>query len=414
MNSAALQSRTTTQARTTFEEVREQVKMDDSGKWDVLARREQLTLRNGDLAVPLDESSEHIERLTPTAWATGQLCQRLNIPVSYFRRCPSVLQDIQANFWLKQSSLLSREDEGRSRNGQASETQQSSKSERWLLRARHGTLRGILSDRYSKLDNETLLGSVQQVLDGAGAGRFSISWFALSDESLHLRLVDPAVAREALPDDRLMAGVHIANSEIGKRAVTVDAMVYRLVCENGLVRLVKGKSLLYQRHIHLPQERFGSALESSVEHALDAAAGFMEQMILATREPIKDVEDTLKRIAERWNLSQQTQEQVQRSLLAEKADQQESLYGLVNSLTSAAQLLPADDRYDIEVLAGHLVEHGVAKSLAVKGSVRRAPDDGTAIGTNGHAVPERSSKTIIAEPVTHRLNGHRGVPTPMS
>jgi hypothetical protein len=356
----------------------------------------------------------YLERLTLTSWATGQMCQRLGIPVSYFRRCPTVLQDIQANFWLKQSSLQVREDEGTSQSSQGSEAEQNSKCERWLLRARYRTLRGILSERYSKLDNETLLGSVQQVLDSSGTNRFDISWFALGDESLHLRLVDPAQAREALPDDRLMAGVHIANSEIGKRAVTVDAMVFRLVCANGMVKLVKGKSLLYQRHIHLPQEQFSGALQTAVEQALGAAAGFMEQSAQTSREPVKDVENTLQRIAERWNLTQQTQEQARRALLEERAGQQETLFGLVNSLTSAAQLLPADDRYDVEVLAGHLVEHGVTRSLALKGGVRRTlKEDDLMAGANGQSFHEPSANRVSIELRAHPLNGHHGVSVPL-
>jgi Domain of unknown function (DUF932) len=396
MNSATLRS------KMTFEQVKEQVQADDSGKWDVMAPREQLVLRNGDLAVPLDKGGEHVERLTPTAWATSQLCQCLGIPTGYFRRCPTVLQDMQFNFWIKQSQENSVADRS---NG----NERYVGPERWLLRAKYGTLRGVLSARYARLDNEALLSSVEEVLDGCGAGRFDIGWFALGDESLHLRLVDPTVAREALPDDRLMAGVHIANSEVGKRAVTVDALVYRLVCENGLVRLVKGKSLLYQRHIHLPQEQFAGALQSAVEQALGAAANFMEQLVAATREPVKDVEGTLERIAERWNLSQQTQEQVRRSLLAEKAGQQETLYGLTNSLTSAAQLLPADQRYDLEVLAGHLVEHGVSKSLAIKGSVRKAPIASAAVMPNGDWQPfhEPSVNGIPADSASSMSNGHK-------
>jgi hypothetical protein len=401
MSSAAIQS------RTTFEQVREQVRTDDQGKWDIVAPRKDLVLRNGELAIPLDESSDHVERLVPTSWATGQLCQRLGIPTAYFRRCPAVLQDMQFNFWGRQSQ----EDNGLHEDGSS---QHGGEPERWLLRAKYGTLRGVLSERYSKLDNEMLLSSVQQVLDGASANRFDISWFALGDESLHLRLVDPTVTREALPDDRLMAGVHVANSEIGKRAVTVDAMVWRLVCSNGLIRLVKGKSLLYQRHIHLPQERFAGALESAVEQALIAATGFMEQLIVATHEPVKDVEDTLKKIAERWNLTQQTQEQARRSLLAERVGQQETLYGVVNALTNAAQLLPADHRYDVEVLAGHLLEHGISKSLSLKGSARRMATGSEMMeATGGQALHEPAVNGGSTGHASYLLNGHRSVPAPV-
>jgi len=354
----------TTSSKVTFEQVRDEVRSDDAGKWDLVAPREQLQFEGGALTVSLDDCGQHIERLTPTAWATTQFCQRLGIPASYFRKCPPQLQDAQGNYWIKNAPSEPAENGGKRRS------QHTSKPEQWLLRARYGVLRGVLSERYSRLDNEALLTSVQQVLETVSS-RFETSWFALSDESLHLRLIDPTQKREALPDDGLMAGIHIANSEVGKRAVTVDAMVFRLVCSNGLIRLVKGKSLLYQRHIHLSQDRFAGALETAVGEALGAATSFMDQIAVATRESVKDVEEAIKKISGNWNLSQSTEERVLQALLEERSSQQETLYGVVNAFTNAAQTLPADDRYDLEVLAGHLVEHGIAQSLRVRSSAKR-------------------------------------------
>ena len=55
----------------------------------------------------------------------AQLCQRLHVPTAYFRRCPAFLQDAQVNHWLF-------EDETKREQ-----------PERWLLRAKADTLRGI-------------------------------------------------------------------------------------------------------------------------------------------------------------------------------------------------------------------------------------------------------------------------------
>jgi hypothetical protein len=46
-----------------------------------------------------------------------------------------------------------------------------------------------------------------------------------------------------------------------------------LVCSNGLVRLVKGKSLLQQRHIFVSQSSFKHNLERAMGEALTTAAG---------------------------------------------------------------------------------------------------------------------------------------------
>jgi len=167
-------------------------------------------------------------------------------------------------------------------------------------------------------------------------------------------------AREVLPGDRLVAGLHIANSEVGKRSVTVDALVYRLVCQNGLVRLVKGRSLLHQRHVALTQPRMELALKSAIHDALIQSTGFMERLSWATEQHISDVPGTLDAIASDWGLSQALRGKVQEAILTEPRHLHETLYGLVNGLTGAAQALAADDRYTLEALAGKLLESGVS------------------------------------------------------
>ena len=62
------------------------------------------------------------------------------------------------------------------------------------------------------MDNADLLGTLVPLLED----RFEVRGIALTSESLHLRLVDPRYAREVLLDDRLLAGVHVANSEVGR------------------------------------------------------------------------------------------------------------------------------------------------------------------------------------------------------
>jgi hypothetical protein len=104
-------------------------------------------------------------------------------------------------------------------------------------------------------------------------------------------------------------------------------------------------------------------------------------MARATRTPIPDVDAALVHLAARWNLSETTQEWMKLSLLGEPTGQQESLYGLVNAATSAAQRLSLDERYDLEVLAGQLLESGLPAATLL--SARRADhrDSQTAVPT---------------------------------
>lgn len=357
-------------------EVGERLHADDAGKWDMVTRRDELQMQEGQLIVPAPSGDRSLDL---TTWASGQLCSRLGIPASYFRKCPPDLQDVQANHWLRNArSLAGQQDEAGEQDTPGARTwdegekprsrrsQAGTQPERWRLRAKDDTLRAVVSDRYSPLDNAVLWEQLKnQVPQG-----YRVDWFGLSNESLHLRLVDLERCREVLPGDDLSIGIHVANSEVGGRALSVEALVYRLVCTNGLIRRVGGKSLLRQRHIHISTLRLEAALAEATHRALEEAEGFLNLLKAATLTPIADVDGAIEQLGSRWMLSQGTQEAVKAALLRENPAQQETLYGLINAFTYTAQAMPDEARYDLEVLAGHLAEQGV-KSL--KASSRKTP-----------------------------------------
>ena len=326
-------------------DVNDRIHSDDDGKWDQLIERDEMRMQEGRLRFPRLYRADHPRGLALTRWAQTQLCQRLSIPTAYYRRCPPRLQDDQVNYWMHKEAET------------VTESRQESKPERWLLRAKEDTLRGILSERYAKVNNSEVFRSLEPLVQS----QYEVTWLAITEESLHLRLVDPRLSREVLPGDRVVAGLHIANSEVGKRSVTVDALVYRLVCANGLVRLVKGRSLLHQRHVGVMSARLEMGISKAIKEAIVQGTGFMERMTWATREPISDVEQAISTIGETWGLSETMQAQVTTSLAQETRGQQETLYGLVNAVTNVAQTLLPDERYSLEALAGHLLERGLPR-----------------------------------------------------
>jgi len=287
------------------------------------------------------------------------MCQKLGIPTAYFRRCPAPLQDAQINHWLHRSAEMDGEEPARQTQQEPQQHRHASVTERqWLVRVKADTARGILSERYTRLNNADVLECLGPVL---AQTPFQVGWFAVTDESLHLRLFDPRLSREVLPGDRVVAGLHIGNSEVGKRAITVDALVYRLVCKNGLVRLVKGKSLLHHRHLGFGKGELQVCLDTAMRDALVQSSGFMERLDQATREFVPDVEKALAAIADEANLSEATTQKVKTALGQERHSQRDTLYGLVNALTFTAQSLAPDDRYTLETAAGRLLESGLPR-----------------------------------------------------
>lgn len=364
-----------------LDEVHEKVKADALGKWDAFVPKHELIVHDGRFLLPERYGVGEVEELSLTPWATMQMCQRLGIPTAYYRKCPPDLRDAQANHWLQHGH--------RKTNGKVSGSNghsNPSKRERWLLRAKGHTLRGVLSEHYTPMDDTQLLDSLRPILNG----HYQVDWFGLSDESLHLRVVDPRLTQEVLKDDALSAGVHISNSEVGARSVVVDALVWRLVCSNGLIRLVKGKSLLRQRHIHISTPRFEVALEEAVAQAVQTSHEFVQGMKAATKQPVPDIEKALEKLGIRFGLPQSVQDAAKESILSERSDQQHTVYGLVNGLTRAAQALPDEERYSLEVLAGQLVESGLH-------------------GLNGNGSKDRSHKANVI-PDDHHDNDEEETP----
>ncbi len=348
-------------------ELKRQIAQDDAGKWDLLVPKDRLILSRGQLVLPEEHLEEHPEFLALSPWATAQVCHRLGIPVPYFLRCPTPLQDAQFNHWAWQTG----EEPDEERGGNAGTPRP------WLLRCKAHTVRAVLSDRYRPLDNADLVGTLVPILED----RFEVRGIALTPESFHLRLVDPRLAREVLPNDRLMVGVHVANSETGRRSVTVDALVWRLVCLNGMVRLVRGKSLLRQRHVSWDRPRFADALNRAVCEAVTAGAGLIDRLQAATREPVPDVEGVIRAIGQQAALTQAVQERVKQALLSTPPPQQERIYGLVQALTYTAQSLAPDDRYDLEVVAGRLLDEGLPAPVKADALIRR-PNGGRMRGND--------------------------------
>ncbi len=339
-------------------ELQQRIQQDDAGKWDLTVPRDRLALSYGRLVLPEEYLDDHPELLTLSPWATAQACQRLGIPGPYFARCSAPLQDAQFNHWAWRTG----EEPDEEADGKTGTPRP------WLLRCQGEGVRAVLSDRYAPLDNAELLGTLVPLLED----RFEVRALSLTPESLHLRLVDPRLCREVLPNDRLMVGVHVANSEIGKRAVTVDALVWRLVCLNGMVRLVQGKSLLRQRHISWDRPRFADALRVAVSEAVTAGAGLIDRLQASTREPVPDVEGVVRAIARQASLTRSVQERVLQALSATAPPQQDRVYGLVQALTFTAQSLPPDDRYDLEVVAGRLLDEGLPAPIREEASPPRS------------------------------------------
>lgn len=106
---------------------------------------------------------------------------------------------------------------------------------RRMLRTMDGTARAFLSDRYHRIDNYEIAQAVLPILNEICDIQNAQNSFEVTDQRLYLKVVNPRLTTEVVPGDVVQSGILITNSEVGMGSVTIQPLVYRLVCSNGMV-----------------------------------------------------------------------------------------------------------------------------------------------------------------------------------
>lgn len=307
------------------------------------------TTNEGATRLTVEEpSGPHHYGVTPLA--RRQLADKLGIPYAYFERMreqqPQLL-DSNVNTWLQ------------------------SEPDRRMLRTLDGNVRAVLSDRYRRLDNFDLAEHVLPILRQLPEVIFES--VELTETKMYLKCVTPRVSLEVAPGDVVQAGVVISNSEVGQGTLSVQPLLFRLLCRNGLIaadstlrKTHVGRSLAAEderviafqddtlqaddRAFFLKVRDFVQAAVSEVTflqtaHKLQRTLG-----IRLTGDPVKTVEV----LAQRYTLNDDERTGVLRHLIE---DGELSGYGLVNAVTHYSQNVDNYDRAtDLEALGGRLLD----------------------------------------------------------
>ena len=285
-----------------------------------------------------------------TNLARRQLAEKLKIPFTYFERMRTeqpVLLDRNVNTWLQTDH------------------------DRRMIRTLDGQVRAVLSDRYRRLDNYDLAENVLPILQRLTDARFES--VELTETKMYLKVVTPRVEYEIAPGDVVQAGIAITNSEVGHGTLSVQPLVYRLVCRNGLIasdralrkthvgRILQSDdeaiTVFRDDTLAADDKAFFLKVRDVVEAAVSEATfrQVVEKMkktldIKLTGDPVKTVEV----LANRYTLNEIERVGVLRHLIVEG---DLSGYGLVNAVTHYSHDVEDYDRAtEFEALGGKLIE----------------------------------------------------------
>lgn len=124
------------------------------------------------------------------------------------------------------------------------------KPARRMIRTLDGRVRAFLSDRYRRIDNIDVAETVLPIIAEIPNAR--VESCEITEERMYLKVVNPQLETEIKPGDIVQAGFMITNSEVGLGALTVQPLLYRLVCRNGMV-----VNDLGQRRYHIGRQLGG-------------------------------------------------------------------------------------------------------------------------------------------------------------
>jgi len=313
------------------------------------------TPANARLTAHVDMDGNEIDLPPSGLMLSRQLADKLKIPHAYFERMREeqpVLLDRNVNTWLQ------------------------SEDDRRMLRTLDGQVRAVLSDRYRRLDNFDLAESVLPILQQLPDVRFES--VELTETRMYLKCITSRLTYEMAPGDVVQAGVVISNSEVGQGTLSVQPLLYRLVCRNGLIAADRslrkthvGRSLgtedeglqVYQDDtLRADDKAFFLKVRDVVQAAVSEASfrQTAQKLQKTLRIPlVGDPVRTVEVLAQRYTLNDVERSGVLRHLITEG---ELSGYGLVNAVTHYSQEIDDYDRAtEFEALGGKLIELGTAE-----------------------------------------------------
>lgn len=283
-------------------------------------------------------SGQNLLRMPVNDIAHQQLGTYLDIPASYYNtmreKNPELLA-VNVNSWLQRREPQQR-----------------------MIRMLDGTMRAFLSNQYRKLDNDMILYTVMPILEQLGLDA-QVESCEITEQRMYIKVVNRRIQAEVTPGDIVQSGVIISNSEVGRGSLSVQPLIYRLVCKNGMVvndaakrmfhkgaRMVSDSNLTYFKAdtLNAQAEALRLEIRDCVEDAISQVTvdKVKQRYQLARKTEITgNIPALVTLTAKEFKLREPEKESVLEHLY--KGDDY-SLYGLSNAITRTSQDVEDYDR----------------------------------------------------------------------
>ena len=246
----------------TLQELAEELTRQNNAKKDYLLDSRNLIMdadENGALLTMHNEQTGTNTLLGINDIAHGQIAQALGIPQRYYDKMrnenPALLAE-NVNAWFNNEPKVR------------------------MVRTLDGNARAFLSDRYRRIDNYQIAETVLPLLRDIDGISFESN--EVTDQKMYIKVVNKKLTQEVKPGDYVQSGIMSTNSEVGLGTVTIQPLLYRLVCTNGMV-VNDLRNATRRRHIG----RGNIANDDYVLYADDTLLADDRALMLKIRDTIK-------------------------------------------------------------------------------------------------------------------------------
>lgn len=322
-------------------ELAAELERQSAAKRDFIADTRELAMFNGN---EIHVTGQGEFGMRPLAHA--QISDHLSIPRKYYDRLQAghpTLLDANVNTLLRE------------------------KPEPRLVRTLDGQVRAFLSNRYRRLDNDELAQAIFPVLGEIPGVQFPS--MEVTEKRLYIKAVAPQISGEVKVGDIVQAGVVISNSEVGEGSLSVQGLIFRLVCLNGLISDVGMRRYhvggrqsaddeaayeLFKDETLQADDRAFFLKVRDVVAATVSQARFEQTLaqlrMAAGTEPIANPSKGVVELGRRFNLGEAEQQSILHHL-AVGGDL--TKYGALNAVTRASQDVESYDRAtELEAVGG--------------------------------------------------------------
>ena len=235
---------------------------------------------------------------------------------------------------------------------------QPDKKFRWRT-YKDGTMRAWLTETYAPVDNRWYMEALKDVLP---KGRLS-HWRGDADTIYCNILIPDSIIDYGQDDDSdYGAMVSIGNCEIGKRRISQMPSLFRSICMNGCIwGQVSGKKIsrVHRGKIDLGELRV--QIQDNIEAQLNLIPAGMERF-MASRdlEITGSLKNVIATVCKESKLSKKESSEVLGQYLKHESDHR-NLFGVVNAVTRAGQVLDNESWVKFDNLGGKLLDTTPAK-----------------------------------------------------